>query len=135
MAFITWADKLSVGVDDIDKQHQKLVGILNELHDAMKAGKGKDIIHNTIDKLVDYTVYHFTLEEKYLVQYSYPEYKKHKDAHQEFVNKMKEYQISIKNGSTPVTIELIGFLSDWVLKHVQGMDKNYGPFLNSKGVK
>lgn len=134
MAFINWTDKYSVGIKDIDNQHLKLVEILNELHEAMKAGKGKDIIYSTIGKLVDYTIYHFSLEENYLSKYSYPEYKKHKDAHQEFVVKIKEYQANISNGTTPVTIELIGFLRDWVLKHVQGMDKNYGPYLNSKGL-
>lgn len=134
MAFITWSDKYSVGIKDIDEQHQKLLDILNELHEAMKSGKGKDIIHSTVGKLIDYTVYHFTLEEKLMSKYSYPEYKKHKDAHQQFVDKIKEYQISISNGTTPITIELIGFLRDWVLKHVSGMDKNYSPFLISKGV-
>jgi hemerythrin len=135
MPFITWNDKYSVGIKNIDNQHQRLVEILNELHEAMKNGKGKEIIHSTIDKLVDYTVYHFSLEEKYLNQYSYPEFKKHQATHQEFVNKIKEYQTSITNGTTPVTIELIGFLRDWILKHVQGMDKDYSPFLISKGVR
>lgn len=135
MPFITWNDKYSVGIKEIDSQHQRLVEILNELHEAMKAGKSKDIIDDTIKKLVDYTVYHFTLEENYMMKYSYPGFLKHKGTHQEFVDKMRQYQDEIKDGKTPVTIELIGYLRDWVLKHVQGMDKEYAPFLNSKGLR
>ena len=40
MALLTWTTEYSVAVEAIDKQHQKLFAMLNELHDAMKSGKG-----------------------------------------------------------------------------------------------
>ena len=42
MAIIQWNDSLSVNVVEIDKQHQKLVAMINDLNDAMRQGKGKD---------------------------------------------------------------------------------------------
>jgi len=55
MALMQWNDSLSVNVGMIDKQHQKLVGMINELNDAMRQGKGKDILGKTLNELVAYT--------------------------------------------------------------------------------
>jgi hemerythrin len=40
MALIQWNDGLSVNVVEIDRQHQKLIGMINDLNDAMRQGKG-----------------------------------------------------------------------------------------------
>jgi hemerythrin len=32
-------------------------------------------------------------------------------------------------------MEVLNFLKGWLVKHIQGTDKKYGPFLNAKGVK
>ena len=43
MALIQWNDSLKVGVAEIDKQHQKLVDMINDLHDAMRQGQGNAV--------------------------------------------------------------------------------------------
>ena len=45
MALINWNDSFSVNVAVIDQQHKKLVDMINDLNDAMKQGKGKDVAH------------------------------------------------------------------------------------------
>jgi len=40
MALFDWNDQLSVGVAEIDKQHQELVKLINDLHEAMREGAG-----------------------------------------------------------------------------------------------
>lgn len=44
MTYITWNNELSVGNAFIDKDHHKLIDFINELHDAMAQGKGKDVL-------------------------------------------------------------------------------------------
>ena len=44
MALLTWQDKYSVGIAQIDDQHKQLIIMINELNDAMLAGKGKDVL-------------------------------------------------------------------------------------------
>ncbi|MGA2938094.1 MAG: hemerythrin domain-containing protein [Syntrophobacteraceae bacterium] len=63
MALIQWNDSLSVNVVDIDKQHQKLVGMINELNDAMRQGKGKDALGKIVNGLIIYAGTHFKTEE------------------------------------------------------------------------
>ncbi len=54
MALMEWTDKLSVGVAALDEDHKKLVGMVNELYDAMLAGHGKEKLGRILDGLVQY---------------------------------------------------------------------------------
>ena len=66
MALITWNDSFSVQIGEIDRQHQQLVKMVNELNEAMRQGQGKDILFSTLSGLIAYTTTHFGTEEKYL---------------------------------------------------------------------
>ena len=44
MALISWNESYSVKVKQFDDQHKKLVNMLNDLHEAMKQGKGRDAL-------------------------------------------------------------------------------------------
>jgi len=66
MPLFPWSDDLSVKVTLIDDQHKKLIALINSLHDAMRAGEGKQVLEKTLKELADYTVYHFQTEEKYM---------------------------------------------------------------------
>jgi hemerythrin len=48
MSIIQWDESFSVNVAEIDKQHQRLLEMINELYDAMRQGRGKVIIGKTI---------------------------------------------------------------------------------------
>ena len=134
MALITWADKYSVNVNEIDEQHKKLVGFLNNLHDAMLNGKSKDMILNIIDDMSEYTVYHFSTEEKYMSEFDYPDYSTHKKEHDEFVNKVLEYRKDYETEKVGLNFEIMNFLNRWIEKHIQISDKKYGPLFNENGV-
>ncbi len=43
MALIDWDKSLSVNVEEIDQQHKKLIAMINELNEAMRNGKGKEV--------------------------------------------------------------------------------------------
>lgn len=49
MSLITWSDQLTVGIEEIDQQHQKLVQLINGLHNHMLAGDAGDIMNNIVD--------------------------------------------------------------------------------------
>lgn len=68
---------LSVGISEIDGQHKQLINLINQLHEAMSSGKGKDVFGKTLDELVKYTVYHFGTEERYMQRFGYENYATH----------------------------------------------------------
>lgn len=134
MSFINWDEKLSVNIKDIDWQHKRLVDLINTLHDAMKVGKGPDIMAKIFTELLDYTVYHFGTEEKLFQRYDYPDYAGHKKEHDDLTKQAIELKKKFDSNKLAITMDTMEFLQNWLKNHIMGTDKKYSSFLNSKGV-
>lgn len=134
MSYLVWDEKYSVGVREIDTQHKKLVELINDLHDAMKQGKGKDVMTKVVKALVDYAITHFGTEEKYMTKFNYPQYSVHKLEHDKFSKQVADFQRDFNSGKVALTIEVMNFLKDWLVNHILGTDKKFGPFFNENGI-
>jgi len=134
MAIFVWDEKYSVGVRELDTQHKVLIGLLNELFDAMQNGKANEVLGGIISKLVNYTKTHFSTEERYMEQYDYPELAAQKREHNAFTEKVTSFKNDFDAGKVAMSVSITSFLKNWLADHISGSDKKYGPFLNSKGV-
>uniref|UniRef100_A0A831UAW2 Bacteriohemerythrin n=1 Tax=Geobacter metallireducens TaxID=28232 RepID=A0A831UAW2_GEOME len=134
MALITWSDTLSVKVKQFDDQHKKLVDMVNQLFDAMKTGKGNQVMGDILKQLIAYTQTHFAAEERLMKQYGYPDFEAHKKEHNALVMQVLDLQKQFQEGKAVLTQNVMTFLRDWLSKHIQGDDKKYGVFFNGKGV-
>ena len=134
MTFFEWKDSYQTGIRKIDDQHRRLVDYLNELYDAMKAGKGKDALESVFKGLLDYTKTHFAAEEGMMKLYRYPDYQAHKDVHEKLTAHVQHLYRQFQAGSIASPIQITNFLKDWLNKHILGTDQKYAPFLKTKGV-
>lgn len=134
MAYMGWDQSFSVNVKEIDNQHKKLVDLVNGLHEAMKLGKGKDIMSKVLDELIKYTATHFATEENFMTKHNYPLYSQHKREHDKFVKQVLSYQNDYNSGKIAITLDVMNFLKDWLVNHILGTDKKVGSFLNEKGI-
>lgn len=136
MPLMEWSDRLSVGIGIVDTQHKKLVGMVNDLYDAVQSGHGQDVLGKILDGLIAYTAEHFKQEETFFAQTGYPDTEAHKKEHADLVKQVLDVQAKYKSGATGVlSLEVMNFLKNWLVKHIQGSDKKYAPHLNSKGIK
>ena len=135
MALIQWDDSLSVNIVEIDKQHQKLIALINELGDAMSLGQGRTVVGKIISALLEYTETHFKAEERYFTVFGYPEATGHKKEHAKFIAKVSEFKERVEKGQLALSIDVMNFLSDWLRHHIKGVDKKYTAFFNEKGLK
>lgn len=134
MALVNWNDSLSVNVLQIDNQHKKLVSMINSLHEAMKQGKGKEVMGRILNGLITYTDTHFKLEEDYFAKFGYLDTANHKKEHAEFVDKVMEFKNGFDSGKLTVTVQVMTFLSKWIQTHIKGTDMKYSAFFNEKGL-
>ncbi len=134
MALMEWSKDYSVNITEFDGQHKKIVGFINELHLAMREAKGKEVMGKILDELADYTVFHFSAEERLMHQYSYPGYIKHKAEHDNLTKQVLVLVNDYKAGKSLISQEVMQFLKDWLVNHIIGSDKKYSDFLNSKGI-
>lgn len=135
MPLMTWTEKLAVGVKVLDDDHKKLVDMVNQLYDAIVSGHGKDSLGKTLDGLIEYTKSHFAREEKFFVQTGYADTAAHKQQHADLTRQVLDVQQKYKAGvSGTLSLEVMNFLKNWLVTHIQGTDQKYGPYLNSKGI-
>jgi hemerythrin len=131
MALIVWSEEFSVKVPTLDADHRKLVEMINTLHDAMKSGKGKDVLERIISDATNYTLQHFANEEKLMVQCNYSGYQEHKKIHEEFIQKIAELKKQYDSRQLQSSA-MLSTLQTWLLTHIVNIDKQYSPAL-SKG--
>ena len=108
MALFTWKDEYSVKVEKIDQQHKRLVELLNELHSSMLAAKATGILDKILTELVEYAAVHFKTEEDLFKIYDYVNYAAHKEAHDSFTKKVKEFYDDFKLGKKSNSISISG---------------------------
>ncbi len=127
---IPWSDRLTLGIIEIDRQHKKLVDLINNLHVAMVEKKSSSMIIKTLDELVDYTKTHFSFEEKMMRDAGYPGSDHHKELHDKLTKKVISFQEQVKSGHTVISNEIMIFLRDWLTEHIQQNDRQYVSYMN-----
>jgi hemerythrin len=134
MSVFAWKAEYSVGIRQIDDQHKQLVAMINDLHEAMAEGKGRDILGEILAKLIVYTKEHFASEEALMEKHGYPDFPSHKVAHAKMTKKVMELQKEFEASDVKHSIEVGRFLQQWLNKHILETDKQYSSFLHKKGV-
>lgn len=108
---------------------------MNDLGAAMSSGKGKEATDETLTSLFDYTKYHFDAEERHMRLHYYPDMEGHVKTHEEFIDRILELKKKLQVGGCALTVETMHFISSWLQKHIMVKDKEFGLFLNSKGIE
>jgi hemerythrin-like metal-binding protein len=129
-----WQDNFSVNIREIDQQHQKLVGMINALHEAMLAHKGSEAHKTIINGMVDYASVHFKTEEDYMARFGFPGSAAHQLEHKGFTEKALELKERASRDGFILTLEILNFLRDWLQHHILDTDKRYSTFFNERGL-
>lgn len=111
-----------------DAQHQELFQILEQIKQP-----GSD--RNVLARLRNYTENHFTLEEHYMEVLDYPYREAHVVAHDQF---RKEIFELLESGNEPDEVfrEIIStYLTEWLKRHVFGIDKQLEQFILNSGAR
>ncbi|HEY1502058.1 MAG TPA: bacteriohemerythrin [Acidobacteriaceae bacterium] len=135
MSTFAWNDSYSVNVHQFDAQHKKLFAIINELADAMRVGKGDDIIREVVAQLAVYTRTHFLQEEVAMRQTGYPDFASHQAQHNKLMADVEGYKKDLDEGRKPNVIAILNFLQKWLVDHIQKIDKKYSDHMNTHGVQ
>lgn len=130
MKDLVWDNILSIGVDEIDDDHKKLIHIFNILIRAIRDKEPKEYLAATLDELINCTVWHFSHEERLMLKYRYEDLADHKAEHQELIQGAKELQREILLADTPFSEEHVQFLERWLTKHILTTDGRLGSYLS-----
>lgn len=127
MTYWTWDQELSVNIDEIDHQHQRIIEYINELDVAYRSDDQK-MVDEVLNGLIDYTLTHFAFEEEMMERAGYPITDLHKSVHHSFITDMKRYKQQHDHGHD-VTRQLMSELQIWLTCHIKKEDKDYSPYV------
>ncbi len=132
MQLLTWNENYSVYIESMDRQHQKIIDIINQLHQALENYRLEDVIDQILQSLKEYTEYHFNDEEKLMAANNYPNLEQHRKTHQFLRNEITRYRQLQAKGK--LTIEdLSRLLTNWLINHIMIDDKDYGRMIRDAG--
>lgn len=124
MAYMEWKAQYSVENAMIDRQHQALFALVNEVADKVKAGNMPEI-RGVIDRLAAYTVEHFRDEEAILRKAGYAALEDHEMIHAELLEKVQDLRTKLEKNQAVSMVGIIRFLSDWLKDHILKDDMAY----------
>tara|TARA_R110001583_G_scaffold7720_3_gene37860 strand:+ start:39454 stop:43026 length:3573 start_codon:yes stop_codon:yes gene_type:complete len=122
-----WNEHFNTGLSIIDKQHRRLVEILNKLASHIAYNSNEIVLYQVFDELIDYTDYHFQTEEALWHQYLPNDDldSSHQKVHKDFVTtvlKLKNRQDS--RPLSEVAEEILEFLARWLASHILETDQH-----------
>lgn len=129
MEKIDWLPKYNIGNEIIDNQHQFLIKIINEIIEDRKNQMDLEEIKVVLKKLIQYANIHFHDEEKLMIEIDYPNFRNHKVEHNKFRNELMKVEKEIVIENKYVSFEILIFLAQWFINHIQVMDKDLAPYL------
>lgn len=132
MSIIQWRDSYNTGVEQFDREHHKIVDLIDVLYSCVRDKRESSEITGAIDELVKYTGYHFDNEEQAMKQAGYPELESHQDEHSRLKKQALEFQAIGQVIEREKVRDFYQFLRVWLVDHIVGCDKKYGEFLAQK---
>lgn len=126
---LRWKEEYETGVQMIDEQHQKLFEIGNRAFELLN----NDFVIDKYDKILDileelknYTIFHFTSEEEYLIKIGYKGFLAHKVEHDDFIQKLNNVDYKrIEGNQDKYIMEILEFLFKWIDEHILIKDQKH----------
>ncbi|GLT18306.1 chemotaxis protein [Vibrio zhanjiangensis] len=131
---MVWNDQLDIGLNEINRQHQTLLHLVNELHHLLKHGYGLAAIKRVVQGLIDYTANHFKYEEILFGQIGYQQTNEHIKKHNQLVERALDFQKRVEHGED-IGDELMQFLKNWLNQHIMIEDKAYADAFKQHGLE
>lgn len=128
MEKIKWIPNYNIGNTVIDTEHQYLIGIINDVIEKRK-DMNLDDIKVVFLKLIEYSKFHFANEEKLMRKVGYEYISIHREQHKKFIAELMRVNKEIIAENQYVSFEILVYLSEWFINHIQVMDKGIKPYL------
>ena len=132
MPIAIWMPKYLTGNPAVDRQHQHLFELVNELHHGIISGQGRESMGKTLKALGSYTLEHFATEEGFMRSTRYGNYPRHKAKHDQLAGQVKDLMAQYEAGALALPGTLSKFLADWLTHHIKEEDMEMITWLREK---
>lgn len=129
LLYIVWKEENNIGVSIIDEQHRGIISAINSMYYFIHNDNNPEAVKSILLLIKQYTIFHFETEESLMKKSGYPDYKEHLELHTKLVNHTN--QLVEEYSRTLDPSDVLRFLKEWWLYHIQEEDQKYLPFLHA----
>lgn len=125
---LNWREQYSIANDEIDRQHQHILMLMNSVETAATSGDGSATIDLVLSHLTRYIRLHFNAEERLMELVGYPEIDRHRAEHTRCKAEVDALVDRIHSGAVPLTAAT-DFLRHWLHNHLLHSDSLLTPWV------
>lgn len=123
MALIVWRKEFETGIAEVDHEHQELVGLINQLHEQLRADAEHDTVSRFLGEVFARISAHFALEETVMRKHKYDEYAAHKAEHEALLDEIRDIMDDYEAGAYGNAGEALATtVQDWFVNHFKTKD-------------
>lgn len=122
---LRWNDALGCGLPVIDRQHQHLFELGNQVVTAVKARASRETVQTLLQTLIQHIEDHFITEEALMTRQGHPLVQEHQQAHDALRLKARDLQRHYHAGLAQAG-DIVSFITyDVILSHIVKEDLKY----------
>jgi len=126
MQEIHWTQDMSVGVEQLDGHHRRLIDLTNQLGAAIAAGNSAPVTGAVLGELIRYVYYHFGEEERLMEEAGYADLPAHRQHHRAMAEHVRGLEDRYNNDpGAVICADLHSFLADWLVNHIRSEARLY----------
>lgn len=126
MPAFTWDEHFITHIEEVDDQHHHLVDLINRYGSYIASDEcSLEMIHELLESLADYAVYHFQEEELLMKQVGIcsAHFEQHASDHKVFSEEVKSLKEGLKTADKEYATNILNFLTHWLAFHILGEDQ------------
>ena len=127
-----WRAAHAVSIEQIDDQHLHLVRLVDHLSAALKDGRDADTVGAGLRELIRYAAFHFATEERLMEMHEVDRRARHRDEHRRLLNDIDALHVDGELASISL---ILRYLNEWLVRHVDSLDRQLGQRLAVMGLR
>lgn len=135
MPFV-WGEKYRLGINEIDRQHQTFLLLLNKAYDfythaasSLPSDEVRQRVLKDLAGIRDFAKGHFATEESFMAKNEYPKMAEHQREHEKLLDIALFFEEKTARTEIFSPLEWIQVILQWYDHHVQHVDQELGEFL------
>lgn len=129
---LEWSEALSVGIPEIDAEHQHFILLVNQLNEAIIERMEMEEIRKRMQLILEDALVHFAHEEVLFREWGYPDADKHAIRHAQIMKALSEIMGNFERGGVDYEwIEAGLKVKEALIEHLLNEDMKYRDFRRS----
>lgn len=122
MTLLEWRDEFRIGIEEVDQEHEQLIGLINALHAALRGERSGERVEAFLGEIYADISAHFALEEKNMRSRGYDALAEHKADHERLLDVLRGLMDEQADGHLLDDQAFAQRLADWFSDHFRTHD-------------